>query len=451
MERGSLRLRLTAAWLMFILLTLQVAAIGLLLLFERSISRRTVSELSINLRQLASGLEVGDGGAIRLSDAPTDPHFVVAYSGHYWQISQGGVPVLRSPSLWDQNLTVDVHPPPSLEPTTVRLAGPDDQNLFGIVRTVIAGRGDKQVELEIIAAVDHAEILADTHKFASELWIGLSGLAFLLLLAAWAHVSIGLKPLKELRTRLAAVRGGEVRRLEGVFPNEVMPLVTETNALLDAQDEALEAARTRAANLAHGLKTPLAVMATQSRLLRRRGDREVADEIDRQVESMRRHVERELARTRARGAGKTRHERIDAAAAVREIAGALQLLPNGRELSWQVVVPAPLMLPVHRADFDDIMGNLLDNGQKWARSRIQVDGQLMERAVIFSVEDDGPGVPDDQVARILQWGERAETSVPGSGLGLAIVSDLVALYGGRLEIARSSLGGLKAAVVLPTQ
>jgi signal transduction histidine kinase len=304
--------------------------------------------------------------------------------------------------------------------------------------------------LEIVVAIDYAEVLAATHQFAYELWVGLGGLAALLILAAWAHVLVGLRPLKELRQRLAAVRNGRAQRIEGIFPDEVMSLVGETNALLAAQGDALEAARIRTGNLAHGLKTPLAVMAAQSRGLRRHGGEDIADEIDRQIETMRRHVERELALARAQAPGRTAHARMDAAVAVAEIAGALKQLPKGQSLAWHIALARPLMLAMQRSDFDDIMGNLLDNGQKWARTRIEVCGRVAGESVILSVEDDGPGVPDDQLPRIVERGARAETSVPGSGLGLAIVSDLIAVYRGTLEFARSPLGGLKVAVVLPS-
>jgi signal transduction histidine kinase len=228
-----------------------------------------------------------------------------------------------------------------------------------------------------------------------------------------------------------------------------MPLVAETNALLAAQDDAIDVARTRASNLAHGLKTPLAVMATHSRRLRRSGDTDLAGDIDKQLEMMRRHVERELARTRERSTGSARYRRIDAATVINEVANALQQLPKSETIDWEIAVAPALMLAVERADFVDIIGNLLDNAQKWANHRIEINGRAIDGMAVFSVEDDGAGVPEDQFQRILQRGERADTSVPGTGLGLAIVNDLVILYGGRLELARSRLGGLNASVAIP--
>ena len=449
MKHASLRFRLLAAWTIFVVLLLQVAAVGLSYLFERSLQHRTIAELTRDVRRLAAGLEVQAEGAVRLLDIPSDPQYVSAYSGRYWQVSKAGHPVLRSPSLWDQKLVLDAKAISPTEPTQLHLAGPDDQKLFGVARTFQIGSADKLTEFQIVSAIDNAEFAAAAAKFRNDLLITQGALGALLLAAAAAHVTIGLRPLGLLGARLAAVRSGEIRRLEGSFPSEVMPLVAETNALLAAQDEALDLARTRAGNLAHGLKTPLAVMATQSRHLRRRGDQSIAEAMDRQIETMRRHVERELARTRARGTGPARYRRIDAAEVIDEIIAALRHLPNGQLLDWQSGVAHPLLLPVDRADFIDIMGNLLDNGQKWARSRVLIKGDTDVAFARFTVEDDGAGVTNDDYERILQRGERGDDSVPGTGLGLTIVNDIVQLYGGKLELARSPLGGLKATVDLP--
>lgn len=449
MRQPSLRFRLLMAWLVFIVLILGASAFGLRLLFERSILYREIAELTLDVRRLAKGLEIGEAGVVRLSDAPQDPQYVAAYSGRYWQISVGGVAALRSPSLWGSKLDLARTRLSLTAISEVRIPGPDDQNLIGVGRLVQVGDGERTIEVAVVAAIDDAEMRAAAKKFASDMTIALAGLAALLFAAAAAHVSIGLRPLADLRARLAAVRSGEHTRLDGSFPNEVMPLVTETNALLDAQDEALALARTRASNLAHGLKTPLAVMATQSRTLRRRGDVALAEGIDRQVETMRRHVERELARTRERGTGSARYRRIDAGRAIGEIVSALKNLAKGQQLAWDVSITEAVELPVDRADFIDIMGNLLDNAQKWAATRVAIEAHSAGRMVVFTVADDGPGVAGSDLERILQRGERADTSVPGTGLGLAIVNDLVQLYGGTLKLSRATLGGLQVVVELP--
>jgi signal transduction histidine kinase len=455
LSRGqtSLRIRLLLAWLVFVLLVLSGAALAVRILFERSIKHRVISDLSIDLRRLATGLELQANGTVKLAEVPADPKFVVANSGKYWQVNQAGKPIFRSPSLWGHTLILPPLPTSRRttrnEPSDFRLIGPDDQTLFGIVHSVHIGENQPQASFQIVSAIDDTQIVTAISTFTSDLLIGISLLAGMLSVAAAALVSIGLRPLTTLRDRLSGVRNGDSKRITGTFPSEVMPLVAETNALLDAQDQAIDVARTRASNLAHGLKTPLAVMATHSRRLRRKGDSELASDIDKQLEMMRRHVERELARYRERSTGSARYRRIDAGIVISEVANALQQLPKSQTIDWHIVVAPGLMLTIERADFIDIMGNLLDNAQKWAKHTIKITGHAKNGTAIFTIEDDGSGVPADQFQRILQRGERADTSVPGTGLGLAIVNDLVQFYGGRLDLANSPLGGLNATVAIP--
>ncbi|MGL4397326.1 MAG: sensor histidine kinase, partial [Hyphomicrobium sp.] len=246
----SLRLRLLIVWAIFIALTLQVAGIGLRILFERSISRRTQTELEADLRQLRRGMEIVDG-EITIAREPTDPQFDIVYGGRYWQIDEAGKTILRSRSLEAASLKVP-DPTKVAVPDTTWLVGPQRERLFAVVRAhkVDATEQSPERDLIIATALDAAEIGEDTDKFSSELFKSLSVLALLLMLGAWAHVTVGLKPLKSLSEKLAAVRAGRTPRLDGKFPDEVMPLVAETNDLLAAQESALQKARARAGDLA---------------------------------------------------------------------------------------------------------------------------------------------------------------------------------------------------------
>lgn len=452
MTRISLRLRLLAAWAIFIALTLQIVGVGLRLLYERSITARTTSELSADLRQLRRGMEVAPDGTISIVREPTDPQFDIVFGGRYWQVDDAtGATLARSRSLNEARLTLPkgIVAGDSLQP--VRIIGPEDQKLFGVVRAHALARQDGREErlLTIMTAVDSAEIDEDTDKFATDLFSSLAGLAAILLLGAWAHVSIGLRPLETLRARVAEVRGGKADRIEGDYPDEVMPLVLETNALLAAQDKALSVARERAGNLAHGLNTPLAVMAAKSRELKRMGEEGVANDIDQQIEAMRRHVERELARARARGRVAARQAEIDGAELARAIVQAIDSLPRDVPIDWIDELPNRLILNVDRDDFNNIAGNLLENAHKWARASVRIRSRKTDGGTEFIVEDDGPGVPEAHHDRVLQRGGRADMTVGGSGLGLAIVNDLVELYRGSLFLSASPLGGLEVRILFP--
>lgn len=451
MNKTSLRLRLLLAWAVFIAITLQVAGIGLRVLFERSITRRTQTELEADLRQLRRGMEVSPSGEIRIVREPTDPQFDIVLGGRYWQIEENGQPIVRSRSLDTASLTVTRPGVPIQDTGSTWLVGPDKEKLFAIVRSheVAAASGAPERTLVIATAVDAAEIDEDANKFSSDLIRSLSVLAALFMIGAWMHVTIGLRPLKFLSAKVADVRAGRVRRLDGDYPDEVMALVHETNALLEGQDAALQEARARAGDLAHGLKTPLAIMAANARTLRRRGAGDVADEIDRQIESMRRHVDRELARARARGGTRLGLMAVDLVPLTDELVDVIANLPRDRTLSWDIAAPDSMLVSVDADDFNNIAGNVLENAGKWARSQVRVTLKTGADGAHLIVEDDGPGIAQEEFERVLRRGERADTSVAGSGLGLAIVNDLVTLYRGKLSLGRSALGGLSADVVLP--
>lgn len=451
MSIGSLKLRLLIAWAIFILIILQISGVGLNALFERSITRRTIAELTFDLDQLERALSRDEEGRIQLARrGPTDPQFDVVNGGRYWQVSIDGRTILRSTSL-GTNALARVPLPAGAEPTVTYLVAPDGKPLIAVVRRLQPSRdhGARGGAPLLLSAVNAAEIQEDTEKFAADLLTGLLGIAGLLLVGAWIHVTVGLRPLDRLRAALTKVRLAETRHIEGKFPLEIRPLVEETNALLAAQEHALETARARAGDLAHGLKTPLAIMSAKSRQLRSSGGGQLADELDRQVEVMRRHVQRELARVRARRGSAIIRNPLDLGSAARELVSAIQSLPRARLLDWELAIEPGIVLLVDLADFNDMVGNLLDNAQKWAKSRIRVSVTRQDDRVNVTIEDDGPGVAEEDIAHVQKRGQKADTSRDGSGLGLAIVGDLVELYGGTVRLSRASLGGLLARLEFP--
>lgn len=451
MTRTSLRLRLLLAWAIFIALTLQVAGIGLRVLFERSITRRTQTELEADLRQIRRGMELSSDGVIRIVREPTDPQFDILMGGRYWQVMEGGKPIIRSRSLDQSTLdvvTTSVEDEPVEGPSW--LIGPQREKLFAVLRrhSLDTTQEGTARDLIIVTAVDAAEISEDTDKFSADLWKSLVVLSGILFAGAWLHVSIGLRPLKTLSGNVGDVRAGRASRIEGNFPDEVMPLVQETNALLDAQEADLRVARERAGDLAHGLKTPLAIMGAAGRTLRRKGIDDVAQDIDRQIDVMRRHVDRELARARARGSCRMGLALVDISALLADLVGVIESLPRERELMWSLDVPDEVFIPFDADDFNNMVGNLLENAGKWAARNVFVSLSEGQGAVSLVVEDDGPGIPADQIERVLRRGERADTSVAGSGLGLAIVSDIVEIYRGCLTLSERPGGGLRAEITL---
>jgi signal transduction histidine kinase len=427
-------------------LALAVAGLGLLLLFERHVERRVALELESHLRQLVSGLSRGIDGALELAPAPAEPRFMEPLSGLYWQIAEepDGT-VLRSRSLWDERLAL---PQDRLAEADVHrhvIAGPGGSRLVVVERSIALPANLGGGGVRVAVAIDRSEIHAAGRAFAADLAPSLALLALFLIGAAGAQVAIGLRPLDAVRRRLHDVSSGRQSRLGESFPDEVLPLAAEVDRLLDAQDAAIHRARARAADLAHGLKTSLAVLASDAAELRSRGEIAVADEIAALADGMTRHVERELARARA--GARVRGGTLQLVRPVAEkIVGVLRRTPRGERIDWRILIPEDLAAPVDPQDLAELLGNLAENAAKWAASQVRIEGEQTGGEVTLRVEDDGPGLRDEQIAVALTRGDRLDQTKPGSGLGLAIVSDLADAYGAALLLKRSPLGGLGAEI-----
>jgi signal transduction histidine kinase len=259
----------------------------------------------------------------------------------------------------------------------------------------------------------------------------------------------GLTPFRTLRARMNAVRDGREQRIDGEYPGEVQPLVDDLNKLLVSRDEAVRRAIARAGDLAHGLKTPLAVLMHEADRAEEEGQPELADAVRQQVERMRRSVEVHLAHARAAGSGATLGAHASVGASAQSLARTLNRLHAGRGTRIDVLAPEEDVVRCQPEDLDEILGNLLDNACKWAVSRVVISASADESQVSIFVDDDGPGIPEEMREAVLRRGVRADEAAPGSGLGLAIVRDLVEIYGGSMALETSPTGGLRAVVRLP--
>jgi signal transduction histidine kinase len=278
----------------------------------------------------------------------------------------------------------------------------------------------------------------------------MSIIAFALIVAGLSQVRQSISPLSELRERLADVRAGRAPRLEGTYPSEVQPLVSDLNALLDNREQVVKRAQAQAGDLAHGLKTPLAVLSQEAAQARAEGHLALADGIQQQIDRMRRQMDFHLAHARAAASG----ARIGTCATAKEATDALvrtlQRLYADRALVFEVQVPSDHVVQTERQDLDEMLGNLLDNACKWAKSRVTVRSKVgADGRIVISIEDDGGGIDPSLRERVLQRGVRADQAAPGSGLGLAIVRDLAEVYSGGISLDSSSLGGVKANLQLP--
>jgi signal transduction histidine kinase len=259
----------------------------------------------------------------------------------------------------------------------------------------------------------------------------------------------GLSALDQLRARLVAVRDGSDPRVSGQHPSEVQPLVDDLNALLDHREKAVARAVARAGDLAHGLKTPLAVLAHEAERAAAAGHAEVATAIGQQVERMRRQIDYHLAQARAAASGVAAGARCLVAESAEPLSRTLLQLHAGHGVSIDLRIPADQSVRCQRQDLDEMLGNLLDNAFKYARSRIVLDSSRDGTSIVITIDDDGPGLAPSMRAAVLQRGVRADEAGPGSGLGLAIVADLAELYGGSVALDPAPAGGLRARLRLP--
>ena len=445
----SLRLRLAVAAALSIVMALVIAGFGLAAIFERHVIRRVEAELETHLRQLAAEIAIAPDGTLLVQRQPSDPRFESPLSGFYWQAElEGGQAALRSRSLWDHALELPARKAaPGIVESHV-VPGPGATTLMAATRTIAYPRDNDRSLVRLAVAIDRADIVQARRDFVDDVSVSLLLLSVVLIIASWMQIAIGLQPLEAMRQNVNRVRSGHDARLGVEEPTEVMPLVAEVNSLLDAQDKAIEQARQRAADLAHGLKTPLQVLTMDAERLRAKGEGEMASEIEELAAGMRRHVGRELSRARLHPSGKAVPHRTGLADAVERLVRVLARGPRGPHLRFEVDIADDAMVAMSPSDLIELVGNILDNAVKWAESLVQVRARLGTE-VQLSIEDDGQGVSPDLLDKLGRRGVRLDQSVEGTGLGLAIACDIVDAYGARITFGNRTPKGFSVTIAFP--
>jgi signal transduction histidine kinase len=448
MRWASLRLRLIAGGIMAILAALTIAGGGLILLFERHVSRTIADDLNIHLNQLLSAIDVNTAGELYLLQSPSDPRFNEPLSGLYWQIGDDHGRLLRSRSLWDTTLALPRDEPSAGEVHLHEMVGPASANVLVAERGIGLTIADQRVPVRVAVAVDLTRVSAATTAFARDLVIALALLGLVLAIATGVQVALGLRPLNVLRRAVMEMRASHSRQMSSTAPVEVQPLVEELNALLDEQEREIDRSRSRAADLAHGLKTPLAALAADVRRLEGEGQNEIARDIESLSETMSRHVDRELARARARGAVRQRAGLSTALAPLAQsLIATLARTPFGARIVFEPHIAADLVMPFDRADLAEVLGNVLENAARHAKSRVSIAASGGPSRLTITIEDDGPGIAEAARSRVVERGVRLDERDEGAGLGLAIVQDVLDAYGWRFELAASGrLGGLRVTI-----
>jgi signal transduction histidine kinase len=456
MRRNSLATRLFFSATAWVVVILVITGFVLSSVYNNATERAFDRRLNLYLRTLIAEVATPDEPPDRQFQSLGEPLFELPLSGWYWQITRtdSEKPDVRaSRSLWDKKL-------PKLDDRGVELTaagirqgyieGPEGQSLRIVERPVDLGVDGKYL---VSVAGDATEIFDETRSFDYYLGSTFAALGIVLLLTTIFQVRFGLAPLKRISESIADIRSGRAERLEGEFPVEIAPLARETNALIDANREIVERARTHVGNLAHAIKTPLSVIVNEAAA---HGADAFAHKVLEQADVMRDQVGHHLERARIAA-------RVTIVGTVTEVAPAIEALQRtmgkihrDRGVVIEVKADPKAKFRGELQDLEEMAGNLVDNACKWASSRVFIE-VLVERPpqpgagplLRIIVDDDGRGLSADERAKVSRRGQRLDESKPGSGLGLSIVVDLAALYGGSLSLGDAPTGGLRAELVLP--
>ncbi len=455
MRGSSLATRLFLSATAWVVVILVITGFVLSSVYRDATERAFDRRLNLYLRTLVAEVATPDEPPDHQFQSLGEPLFELPLSGWYWQITRTDIEAetRASRSLWDKKLPKLEDRGGSLTAAGVRLGyvdGPEGQDLRMVERPVDLGADGKFL---VSVAGDASEIFDETRTFDYYLGGTFAALGIVLLLTTIFQVRFGLAPLKRISDAIADIRSGRAERLEGEFPVEIAPLARETNALIEANREIVERARTHVGNLAHAIKTPLSVIVNEASA---HAADPFASKILEQTDVMRDQVAHHLERARIAA-------RLTIVGTVTEVVPAIEALRRtmdkihrDRGVVIEVKADAQARFRGERQDLEEMVGNLVDNACKWASTQVRVEVRQeapREPGAVpvlrITVDDDGRGLSAAERAQVSRRGQRLDESKPGSGLGLSIVVDLAALYGGSLSLGSAPIGGLRAELLLP--
>lgn len=458
----SLRGRLLLAASILIAASLLITGALTSVILDRFMHRQIDQQLDTKLEALKSALKRDAAGRLSLDGFADGPPFDRPGSGWYWQV-HGAANDLRSASLAGRALAVpaiappppippglpvppppstgDAPPPPPPPPGVADGPGPSNEMLHFRVKRLRLHGG----QVVITATAPDDAVAGPLREAMTAVLLALLITAIALMAAMIVQVELGLRPLKRLQTAIARIRTGSVDRLPSEQPYEIAPLVEEINKLIGENAEGLGRARRHVANLAHGLKTPLANLSVA---LEKTGSADGA-ELLALVDLMDRRIRHHLARARAAALGGPARARTGIESRVAGVLDVLARIYADRNITVSSSVDPRLSVACEMQDVDEILGNLIDNAFQWARGHVIIQGRAGNGKAIITIEDDGPGIAPDAMPKVLRPGQRLDESAPGYGFGLPIARELTELYGGALVLGSSELGGLRVELWLP--
>ncbi|MGL4546393.1 MAG: ATP-binding protein [Plesiomonas sp.] len=445
----SLRQRVLGATIGWLLLVLLTAGVLLPAIFNHYLRDEASKTLTLYLDELSARIELSAEGKPVVTGLLSDPRFRQPYSGLYWQVSSPSG-IIRSRSLWDSSLqqqppadSVGAKNSAGAKNAATQWVGPENSALITVSRTLTLP--DYAYPLRLQVGQDESSLRQTLARLTHSFWGVLLALGLGVVVIISALINWSLRPLRRMQQQLSQVRMGEQEQFNGTFPREIAPLAADLNALLFHYSELLTRARHHTGNLAHALKTPLAVLGNQIALLpvdQRQPMQQVLAQLQQQIDS-------HLARARIAGANNILAVRCIPALRADRIIMAMEKIYAGRGVACINELDSDLALAVSDDDFDDMAGNLIENAFKWADSMITISATEQPESLMLVVDDNGSGLDEKQCQQVLQRGVRLDETVAGSGLGLNIVNEMARSYRGTLQLQRSPLGGLRAILILP--
>tara|TARA_A100001391_G_scaffold46046_1_gene27107 strand:+ start:27781 stop:29157 length:1377 start_codon:yes stop_codon:yes gene_type:complete len=440
---GSLRLRFLMAVMLWVVLGVAGIWFTANRVFEKHIEQMYHEELEVHVRELGRLTELDENGQPRLMRPLSDPRYEEPLSGFYWQVSVPGQPVLRSESMTRGQLDESVARSPAISHAVE--AGPTGPAItYGFVE-----RGPEGQPIHILIATDRRELDEDIVSFTSELALWLVVLAMLLLATGFAIISFGLRPLSRLGQAIARLRSARAQKLEGRYPTEIAPLVTDLNEYIRQNSEIVARSRVQAGNLAHSLRTPLAILTDEAEgIIQNEKSASSGRVVLDQIEKMRQQIDYQLARVRSAAGTSGPGSRAMLPEVAIPIINAMRRLHPAKQ--FVLTAPdTPIVVAADPVNLAELLSILLDNAGKWARETVRLDIARTEAdRVTIEISDDGPGMTEEQIAAACEIGTRFDPAMPGSGLGLAMARDICSDIGAKL-VLRSGPQGLIARAELP--
>ncbi len=444
----SLRLRFLVVSALSITLVLAGAGFIMIQLFEKNLERRVEAELTNYVNQIAADLNFDKDGRLLPPKNLSDRRFELAYSGLYWQLDDVEQErILHSRSLWDFSIELPADTHGAGEIHRYILPGPDGTTVTVEERELLVSTPLGVRPIRISAAMNYETITSARSQFALDMIPYLFVLGAFLLLASTLQLTLGLRPLKNVRSGLNAIRNRKKRRLSDDFPNEIRPLTEAINKLLDEQDETIDRARKQASNLAHGLNTPLTVLVNDAEKLEELGQPELSRELLSLAKSMRMHVDFELARSRMTPEQGQRSGDGVPFEIVGEIVKTLQRTPKGEGLNWVISIPKDVAVSVDPEDLRELLGNIIENAVKWTETKVIISATADNGNLSLSIEDDGKGLEPKLIESILVRGIRHDQKTPGTGIGLSLVHEICDINDIDLTIENRQSHGLCVSLV----